>query len=167
MQFASSSCVKRQASFPQRCIPGPRKEKEISVSQQMRNITVGKTTQKHATFQKLLLHINMNGIKEFPKDPKIITLKFCRSPCFTSSKRYWEAQLTPLAISGNQPIILRLDALSLAGAALMTVPAEERHLAKSSICAAIHWQLSVLLSAGARKNYLCSLDNTNTATEYV
>lgn len=49
----------------------------------------------------------------------------------------------------------------------MTVSAEERHIAKSSICVTIHWQLSVLLSAGARKNYLGSLENIYTATEFV
>lgn len=39
MQLASSSCVKCQASFPQRCIPGQRK-KQSSLSYWMRNTTV-------------------------------------------------------------------------------------------------------------------------------
>lgn len=62
---------------------------------------------------------------------------------------------------------MSLDALSLAGAILMTGPAEERHFAKSSIAVSVlpFSDNSVLLSVGARKNYLCSLENIDTATE--
>lgn len=101
----------------------------------MRNITDGKVEARYLS--GVSITHQHEWTKKTLRDPNFTALKFYTSPYFTSSKRYWKLS-SPLAISGKQPVILRWDALSLAGAALMTVPADERHLAKSSICVTIH-----------------------------